>query len=59
VHDPVNAFDAVVNVQKLRVCVPSPQISIECRPESRASSALRQMAAGAFSRPPNQVPYGP
>ena len=38
---------------KLRVCSPSPQISISCRPESFASATLRQIAAGAFSRPPS------
>ena len=38
---------------KLRVCVPSPQISISWRPELFASMSLRQMAAGAFSRPPS------
>ena len=36
-----------------RVCLPSPQISISCLPESLASMTLRQMAAGAFSRPPS------
>ena len=44
---------------KLRVCLPSPQISISCLPVSFASMTLRQMAAGAFSRPPSQVPSGP
>ena len=44
---------------KLRVCLPSPQISISCLPVSLASMTLRQMAAGAFSRPPSQVPCGP
>ena len=36
---------------KLRVCSPSPQISILWPPESFASITLRQIAAGAFSRP--------
>ena len=44
---------------KLRVCSPSPQISISLLPESFASITLRQSAAGAFSRPPSQVPCGP
>ena len=44
---------------KLRVWVPSPQISISCLPEDSASSTFRQIAAGAFSRPPVQVPNGP
>ena len=44
---------------KLRVCLPSPQISISCLPESLASTTLRQIAAGAFSRPPSHVPSGP
>ena len=44
---------------KLRVCSPSPQISISCLPDSFASITLRQIAAGAFSRPPSQVPCGP
>ncbi len=44
---------------KLRVCLPSPQISISCLPASFASMTLRQIAAGAFSRPPSQVPCGP
>ena len=42
-----------------RVCLPSPQISISCLPVIFASITLRQMAAGAFSRPPSQVPNGP
>ena len=41
---------------KLRVWSPVPQISISCPPRSLASITLRQMAAGAFSRPPYQVP---
>ena len=44
---------------KLRVCSPSPQISIAPVPSSCASITLRQTAAGAFSRPPAYVPYGP
>ena len=36
-----------------RVCSPSPQISISCLPESLAAITLRQIAAGAFSRPPS------
>ena len=44
---------------KLRVCSPSPQISISCLPESLASATLRQIAAGAFSRPPSKVPMRP
>ena len=44
---------------KLRVCSPSPQISISCSPVIAASAILRQIAAGAFSRPPFQVPCGP
>ncbi len=44
---------------KLRVCFPSPQISIVPLPVSLASITLRQIAAGAFSRPPSQVPCGP
>ena len=44
---------------KLRVCVPLPQISILWRPLSLASMTFRQMAAGAFSRPPSHVPHGP
>jgi hypothetical protein len=36
-----------------RVCSPSPQISISCRPDSLAAITLRQIAAGAFSRPPS------
>ena len=38
---------------KLRVCSPSPQISISCLPASLAAITLRQIAAGAFSRPPS------
>ena len=41
---------------KLRVCSPSPQISISCLPEMPASIPCGEMAAGAFSRPPSQVP---
>ena len=37
---------------KVRVWWPSPQISISCLPERLAWMTLRQMAAGAFSRPP-------
>jgi hypothetical protein len=44
---------------KLRLCSPSPQTSILWRPESLAWMTLRQIAAGAFSRPPPQVPWGP
>ena len=44
---------------KLRVCSPSPQTSISWSPESLASAILRQIAAGAFSRPPSNVPCGP
>ena len=44
---------------KLRVCLPSPQISISSLPVSMAWITLRQIAAGAFSRPPSQVPCGP
>ena len=40
---------------KERVCLPSPHISNS----SVEVMALRQKAAGAFSRPPCQVPYGP
>jgi hypothetical protein len=40
---------------KERVCLPSPHISIS----SVLVSTLRQKAAGAFSRPPFHVPYGP
>ena len=36
-----------------RVCSPSPQISISWRPDSLAAITLRQIAAGAFSRPPS------
>ena len=38
---------------KLRVCSPSPQISISLSPPSCAAITLRQIAAGAFSRPPS------
>ncbi len=41
---------------KLRVWSPSPQMSMRMSPVSLASITLRQMAAGAFSRPPSQVP---
>ena len=44
---------------KLRVCWPLPQMLISCLPETLAWMTLRQMAAGAFSRPPSHVPYGP
>jgi hypothetical protein len=44
---------------KLRVWVPSPQTTISCFPDSLASMTLRQIAAGAFSRPPSHVPQGP
>ena len=43
---------------KLRVWWPLPQISISCLPLSFASITLRQIAAGAFSRPPSHVPLG-
>ena len=38
-----------------RVCLPSPHISNS----DVAQTALRQKAAGAFSRPPFHVPRGP
>ena len=44
---------------KLRVRVPSPQIGISCRPLNFAAITFRQIAAGAFSRPPSHVPQGP
>ena len=44
---------------KLRVWKPSPQISISSEPPRTASATLRQIAAGAFSRPPRKVPNGP
>ena len=44
---------------KLRVCVPSPQMSIVPLFVATASITLRLIAAGAFSRPPSHVPYGP
>ena len=44
---------------KLLVCWPSPQISIVPLSLSIASTTFRQIAAGAFSRPPSQVPCGP
>ena len=44
---------------KLRVCSPSPQMSISWRPVSTAVATLREIAAGAFSRPPSHVPCGP
>lgn len=44
---------------KERVCRPSPQISIRWSPERTASATFRHTAAGAFSRPPSQVPFGP
>ena len=42
-----------------RVWFPSPQISIVGSLRCLASITLRQIAAGAFSRPPSQVPCGP
>jgi hypothetical protein len=44
---------------KLRVCSPSPQISTSRSPVNLAIASLRHAAAGAFSRPPVQVPWGP
>jgi hypothetical protein len=41
------------------VCVPSPQISMVWSPDAFAAITFRQTAAGAFSRPPHQVPFGP
>ena len=43
--------------KKLLVCKPSPHTSNS--PPSAVSAALRNMAAGAFSLPPFQVPCGP
>ena len=42
-----------------RVCSPSPQTSTRWSPDRHASATFRQIAAGAFSRPPCQVPCGP
>jgi hypothetical protein len=39
--------------------LPSPHISISRFPVSLAIAILRHIAAGAFSRPPSQVPSGP
>ena len=42
-----------------RVWAPSPQISMVRSPVASAWATLRQIAAGAFSRPPSQAPLGP
>jgi hypothetical protein len=44
---------------KERVWFPSPQISMLGSFRYLAWITLRQMAAGAFSRPPSHVPCGP
>jgi hypothetical protein len=44
---------------KLRVCSPSPHTSISLLPSSFAWATFREIAAGAFSRPPSKVPIGP
>ena len=52
-------FDAVVDVHEtagLGAVAPDGDVLL---PVSMASMTLRQMAAGAFSRPPSQVPCGP
>ena len=55
-HDHANPLHAVIDIHELRVCVPSPQITISFLPWSLASMTFRQIAAGAFSRPPSYVP---
>ena len=42
---------------KVRMVLPPPNTSMV--PPSAASATLRAIAAGAFSRPPRQVPKGP
>jgi hypothetical protein len=56
-HQPHGAFQALVDLEEQAVCSPSPQISMSS--PLQAIATLRQMAAGAFSRPPTQVPSGP
>ena len=41
------------------VCLPSPQTSISFDPLILASITFLHKAAGAFSRPPSNVPIGP
>jgi len=57
IHQSTHAIQTIVDVEEGAVCSPSPQISIS--PPSSVSATLRHKAAGAFSRPPSQVPLGP
>ena len=60
VHDLVDAQHAVVDeAEAAGLRAVAPDVDAWCRRESMASITLRQRAAGAFSRPPNQVPCGP
>jgi len=54
-----DALGAVVDIHEAAGLMAVAQISISCLPECLASSTLRLMAAGAFSRPPIHVPSGP
>src|SRR5205823_8275677 len=59
VRDGLDALKQSSMYMKDRVWVPSPQISMSCLPVTTAAITLRQIAAGAFSRPPSHVPWGP
>ena len=60
VHDHVDAFDAVVDVHETAGLVAvAPNVDFQIRRYPWASITLRLRAAGAFSRPPSQVPLGP
>jgi hypothetical protein len=58
-HYHVDSFYAVVAVRETPRLRAFPQMTISGLPEFFASITFQQMAAGAFSRPPSRVPYGP
>jgi hypothetical protein len=59
VHKLLGADQAVINVHEAASLFAVAPILISCLPVITAIATLRETAAGAFSRPPSQVPYGP
>jgi len=58
-HDGLRAMHAVVNVLKTAGLESIPPDFDFLAPPNFAAMTLRQIAAGAFSRPPSKVPCGP
>ncbi len=57
---PIGSIHTVGDIGKApRLVAGSPDFDLTQRPDSLASITLRQIAAGAFSRPPAYAPNGP